>query len=399
MHAVQLLHNFFKKSCPDIHSTRLESLMSSVHSLLEGRRLTLTSLGRSSLGESQVKNKIKRIDRLLGNVHLHSELIDLYKQTAHLLIGNKLHPIIIVDWASVDNRNKFHVLKASIAYQGRSITVYDHVEYKDREKKTLNNSHDQFIEHLAQVLPPNCKPIIVSDAGFTPKWFKRIEAQGWYWVGRIRGLVKMQKSNATTWETCQTIFKKGTSIPTALGEFVLSKKNPLTCNLYIYKGPKKGRKRKNRNGSLKKNDYRQDYAKASNEPWLLASNLPKSFNIAKKVVKIYKKRMQIEETFRDIKDCRYGIGIRLTLSNMKERVAVLLLIAALALLIFVLLGREAYASGSYKTYQANTITIRRVLSFWYLGQQVYQHEGATRTVLELKDTVKQILAELHDDDL
>src|SRR5690349_7430908 len=93
MHATQLLHNVFKKSCPQIHSTRLNCLISSVESLLVGRRLTLTSLGRSSLGNTQVKNKIKRADRLIGNVHLHNELLDCYKAIARLLIGNKLHPI------------------------------------------------------------------------------------------------------------------------------------------------------------------------------------------------------------------------------------------------------------------------------------------------------------------
>jgi len=185
MHATQLLHNFFKKSCSDIHSTRLESVQIGVQSLLDGQRLTLTGLGRSNLGPGTVKNKIKQADRLLGNKHLHLELIDFYKQLAHQLIGNKLHPLILVDWASVDNRDKFHVLKASIVYEGRSITVYDQVEYKDRPRKLFNNSHDQFVENLYKVLPKGCKPIIVTDAAFVASWFKRIEAKGWYWVGRV----------------------------------------------------------------------------------------------------------------------------------------------------------------------------------------------------------------------
>lgn len=376
MNAIQLLHNTLKKSCPNIHSTRLSSLMSSVGSLMEGRRLTLTSLGRSSAGPTQVKNKIKRVDRLLGNHHLHNELIDCYKALAHLLIGNKLHPIIAVDWATVDERNKFHVLKASLAYQGRAITIYDQVEYKDRPQKEFNNSHDQFIETLAKILPPNCQPILVTDAAFIAKWFKRIEAKGWYWVGRLRGQVKMRCDSASSsWETCQTLFTKATHIPKGLGEYILAKKNPLKCNLYLFQGKKKGRKRKNKDGTIKKTCLKQDYARGANEPWLLASNLPDLSTTAKKVVACYKTRMQIEETFRDIKDYRYGIGIRATLSNSKERVAVLLLIAALALLVFGILGRLAYETGESRVFQANTIKNRRVLSYWYMGQQIYQHMG------------------------
>jgi hypothetical protein len=391
MHATQLLHNVLKKSCPQIHSTRRNCLISSVESLLRGRKLTLTSLGRSSLGNIQVKNKIKRMDRLIGNIHLQEESLDCYRAMAHLLIGSKLHPIIIVDWASVDNRNKFHVLKASLAYEGRAITIFDQVEYKDRPKKETNNSHDQFIENLAKILPPDCRPIIVTDAAFITRWFKRIEKKNWYWVGRLRGIVKMQESGKTNWNTCQKMFTLATNIPKALGEYVLSKKNPLNCQLYIYKEPKKGRKRRNRDGSIKEPSYKQDYKKAGNEPWLLASNLPNSFNLEKKIVKFYKMRMQIEETFRDIKDPRYGFGARMTLSNCKQRVKVLLLIGALALLIFGILGKSAYESGAYRTFQANTIKNRRVLSYWYLGQQVYEHTTSWMPQEMLKKTFLNII--------
>lgn len=374
MHAITLLHKTLGRSAPQIHCSRLNALMSGVDSLLAGRRLTLTALGRSSQGQTQVKNKIKKMDRLLGNKKLHNELDDCYKALAHFLISNKMHPMIIVDWASVDNRNKFHVLKASLAYEGRAITIYDQVEYKDRPKKAVNNSHDVFIDTLSKILPKGCQPIIIADAGFSVKWFKRIEAKGWYWVGRLRGLVKMKKTDTNDWESCSNMFKKASNIPTEMGEYIIGKKNPLVCRLYLYKECKKGRKRQNRDGSIKKCSPNADYKKAANEPWLLASNLSKSYTIAKKVVKYYKTRMQIEETFRDIKDRRYGLGIRETLSNCKKRVTVLLLIAALALLVFGALGHVGYKSGAYKHYQANTTTHRRVLSFWYLGQQIYEHD-------------------------
>jgi hypothetical protein len=224
MHATQLLHKCLKKSCPQIHNNRLNALLFTVNSLLEGRRLTLTSLGRSSLGNAQVKNKIKQVDRLIGNEHLHNELFDCYRAIAALLIGNKLRPIILVDWASVDNRNKFHVLKATLAFEGRGITIYDQVEYKDRPRKETNNSHDQFVDNLFKILPLGCKPIIVTDAAFSARWFKRIQAKGWYFVGRLRGKVKMRKPDDSTWETCQTMFKTATEVPKNLGEYVLSKK-------------------------------------------------------------------------------------------------------------------------------------------------------------------------------
>ena len=53
------------------------------------------------------------MDRLIGNNALHQEINDIYGAIASLIIGNKKHPVIIVDWANIDNRDKFQVLKAT----------------------------------------------------------------------------------------------------------------------------------------------------------------------------------------------------------------------------------------------------------------------------------------------
>ena len=175
-----------------------------------------------------------------------------------------------------------------------------------------------------------------------------------------------------------------------LGEYSVAKSNSVNCDVYIYKSKKKGRVAKNKTGSIKKKNTKMDYAKAANEPWLLVTNLPRSFNIAKKVIKFYKTRMQIEETIRDNKNLRYGFGINHTLSNTKERVAVLMLIAALAHFILAIIGTFAYQTGIFRHYQANTITTTRVLSIIFLGQQVLQHFRDTipkNEILSAFDTI------------
>jgi hypothetical protein len=373
MHEIKVLHNYLSKSLPEIHTARLSSLVCGVKNALNANQLTLTSLGRSCNDNTQVKNKIKRMDRLLGNKMLHKEIIEFYKVISRRIICNKKHPIITVDWASIDNRNKFHVLKASIAYEGRSITLLDQIEYRTRPKKQGNNSHDQFIDNLHKILPEGCQPIIIGDAAFSAKWFKRVEAKGWYWVGRLRGKVKIYDKENKVWKACKEMFCLAGKQVKELGGYEIAKHNKLNCQLFIAKQVKKGRVRKNIDGSRKKVQPSQDFSKLAKEPWLLASNLPNTYNRANKVINSYKKRMQIEEVFRDIKSSNYGLGIRYTLSETKERVAVLMLIGALALLILGILGKAAYNEGIYKQFQANTIRNRKVLSCWYLGRQVYLH--------------------------
>ncbi|XXF08310.1 transposase [Pseudomonas sp. D2-3] len=36
------------------------------------------------------------------------------------------------------------------------------------------------------MLPDQCVPILVTDAGFHRPWFQAVEAKGWYYVGRVR---------------------------------------------------------------------------------------------------------------------------------------------------------------------------------------------------------------------
>ncbi len=241
MRFTKLLHKQLSLSCPHIHANRLDSLMNAVSNLLNGRRLTLTDLGRAATSDVQIKNKIKQMERLLGNKNLNNEVDDIYQSLAQVLIGNNKNSIILVDWASVDTQDKFQVLKATLSFKGRGITIYDHIEYTDRPRSNTYNSHDEFINKLANILPKGCKPIIITDAGFHVKWFKRIEDKGWYWVSRLRGLIKMRAVTKLKWLLCKSMFLKQASTPKALGDYIISKKNPLRCSLYIYKKPKVGR--------------------------------------------------------------------------------------------------------------------------------------------------------------
>ncbi len=83
MRDISILHDLLKKQCPNLHTKRLSSLMVASQSLLDGQQLSLTELGRNISGSVAPKHNIKRIDRLLGNNHLHSERLDTYLPLTH----------------------------------------------------------------------------------------------------------------------------------------------------------------------------------------------------------------------------------------------------------------------------------------------------------------------------
>lgn len=117
MQAIRFLQKALAQALPSIHSRRLRSVMSCVSSLLHGRRLTLTALGRFMTGHAYPKHSIKRADRLLGNQHLRSERPLFYWVMLRALLGSLKHPLILVDWSRIDASGTAFLLRASIPWR------------------------------------------------------------------------------------------------------------------------------------------------------------------------------------------------------------------------------------------------------------------------------------------
>ncbi len=93
--------------------------------------------------------------------------------------------------------------------------------------------------------------------------------------------------------------------------------------------------------------------------------------------------MQIEESFRDMKSARFGLALEFHRSRDPQRLAILLLILALALLVLWLIGSIAKARGLMRHYQANTVRHREVLSVIFLGIRIIKRAQDHFTTTEL----------------
>ncbi|MCF6256020.1 MAG: hypothetical protein L3K25_06920 [Gammaproteobacteria bacterium] len=125
MHTLKVLHNKLKQACPFIHLKRLAVLMLATQALLIGQRLSLTQLGRRLVSTALVKHNIKRIDRLLGNWHLHQERNSIYQFMSQALLKGNQRPLIIVDWSELTTDRDYHLLRASLPVGGRALTLYE----------------------------------------------------------------------------------------------------------------------------------------------------------------------------------------------------------------------------------------------------------------------------------
>lgn len=80
------------------------------------------------------------------------------------------------------------------------------------------------------------------------------------------------------------------------------------------------------------------------EPWLLAASPSLDTLSAAEIVTLYARRIQIEQSFRDLKSHRYGYAFEDTLTRTPKRLEMLLLIHALASLAAWLAGLAATAN-------------------------------------------------------
>ena len=106
------------------------------------------------------------------------------------------------------------------------------------------------------------------------------------------------------------------------------------------------------------------------DPWLLATSLPHDRGAPRRAIKLYGRRMQIEEAIRDTKDARWGFGLRYARSRRAERLELLLLIAALGTLVCWLYGLAAEARQWTRHFQVNTVRTGAALSTVFLGRQL-----------------------------
>lgn len=370
MHALTILHRILSTSFPEIHVKRLASLLAAVEAVVSGSRLTLSDMGRGLTGPVAVKHNIKRIDRLLGNGSLHAEIPALYEALVRQHLAGMSMPLIVIDWSDLTPDRQWQLLRASVAVEGRSMTLYEQVHPQSRA--TSPRVHQAFLAQLATMLPMGCTPILVTDAGFRGAWFRLVNRMGWYWIGRIRNRDMVRPAGVDTWAGCKTLYPFATAKAQSLGQYDYVRNHPVPCRLVLIKHANQRRHKKSRLGKRVHSSRSLKNARAQREPWLLAVSPKLDHLSAQAAVSVYAQRMQIEESFRDLKSERFGLGFSANRSTQKDRLGVLLLVGCLASFVLRLIGEVGKAKQLDLQFQSNTRRTRPVLSVISLALQLVQ---------------------------
>ena len=339
MHAETILARVLAPCLISLHAKRASALLRATAGLLHGGITSLSEIALSLGGGIPLKHRIKSVDRLLGNSGLHRSFGELYRCIALRWLQDLPQILIVVDWSDLTHDQRWQLLRASVVVEGRSVTLYEEVH--PQKRLASPGVHRKFLRCLAQILPPGCKPIVMTDAGFHATWFKMVKARGWEFVGRIRGRNRLQFGQDGAWVPARDLYAQARTQVRDLGVGAYARSNPVAVRAVLSKRPQKGRHQKNIYGKKRKGRRSEKNARSAREPWLLASSLGLRHLGADAIIRLYSQRMRIEQSFRDTKNLRLGLGLTVSRSRSAPRLAALLLISHLASLVQRLIGESA----------------------------------------------------------
>jgi hypothetical protein len=330
MHASRVLQNCLAPVIAGMDPRRVRSLWLAVEALLSVRRLVLMELARAFPGAERVRVPLKRLDRLLGNVHLHGVVEHFYGGLARWLVRQP-QPVILVDWSDLKADQSLHVLRAAVPMGGRALTLFEQIHPQQRLGSAA--AERDFLQRLRRLLPAGTRPIIVTDAGFRQRWFRDVRQLGWDYLGRVRGQVRVRLAESP-WQPLRALYERADATPRAFTA-ALSESRPWACRLILLRRASRGRRARTHFGQPRRARRSQQAATRARDPWALATSLDLP---PARIATLYAQRMQIEESFRDLKSTRYGAAFELSLTRRPERLGVLLLLLALATFVAYLTG-------------------------------------------------------------
>ena len=386
MHASEIVQRFVHSRLDRIHAARRSVLAALTLAAMRGCPLTLSRLARGICGAGLLKSAVNRVDRFIGHARICVEsevlgaaLIELLQRMSSVLV-------VAVDWSAVSPSGRFVEVRAAVTMpgMGRALTVFQEVH---PIAKLGNPQIEQgLLRRLRRHVHHETHVVVISDAGFRRPWFEQIEKFGWSFVGRLRGSVQFSR-DGTSFSPATSWFEYARGKAMRWKDCVLTKCHPFAIDVVLYRAPRSARKHYRLQARRAGGRAPQDARASAREPWLLATSTDLRHHRPEEIVSFYRRRMQIEECFRDNNSLAFGMGQEMARSRTPSRLQALLMIATLAAFLLWHIGQLAEAEGLHRRYKVTTRAGREI-SLLQLGILVcVQHaklphsRGAVRALL------------------
>lgn len=231
---------------------------------------------------------------------------------AGMLRKRKKPLLVALDWTDIRGLT---TLMTSVVVKGRSVPLvwancHKHVW---KGHKSRNSFEEALLLTLRSMIPKSVPVVLLADRGFGRTELSRFcQNHGFHYVIRIQPKVHIHIASQKVRLDLYPV-KRG--VCRLLKDVLYREKDSIRQNVVVC--------------------WKKGLPKRRDECWRLMSDLNRP---AGELVKLYGKRMQIEEFFRDTKSKRNGWSLRDTGLTRPERLNRLILILALAYLLLVGLG-------------------------------------------------------------
>ncbi len=328
----------------DWHAATLKSVALGTFGVLHAVSLCIHAIGRASAWarDRDPKHTVKQIDRLLSNQNVSVWLFS--RAWVRFVVGSRPEAIVAFDWTEFDADGHSTIAAYLVTNHGRATPLL----WKTVEKATLegrrNRHEDELLEELAACLPEGMRVTILADRGFGGQArYAQLRALGMDFVIRFREGITLTDEFGNSGPATEWLTKTGRA--------KMWKDVAVTADCYVLPAVVLVHDRKMK------------------DAWCLATS--RADLTASEVTKLYGRRFQIEETFRDTKDIHFGMGLKATHIKSAARRDRLLLLAALAHALLTLLGAAGERCGLDRRLRTNT-SKRRQLSLYNQGAYWYE---------------------------
>ena len=316
----------------DLHEKRVASLANATVGALQGAQLAVGALGRALAVAKELdgKHAIKQVDRLFSNVGV--DVWKLFGNWVPFVVGQRPEIVVALDWTDFDQDNQSTIALHQVTKHGRATPLLWKTVVKSELKDWRNEHEDALLERFSEVVPPATKVTVLADRGFGDhKLYELLKDQlGFDFVFRFRGVIKVTDEKGETRAAADWV--PDTGRPRTIKKARVTRTQREVAAVVCV------------------------HAKGMAEPWHLATSREDLTGAA--IVKLYGRRFTIEESFRDLKNLRFGLGLTDTRISTPERRDRILLVGAIAVSLLTLLGAAGESLGLDMKMKANTVKTR-----------------------------------------
>ncbi len=331
----------------ELHAKRVFSLANATHGVVASASLAVSMIGRRlavSRGLAD-KHAIKQVDRLLSNNKLAVE--DVFRPWVAHAVGGAAHVFINLDWTEFDADDHSMLVASMQTRHGRALPLVWKTVVKSELSGQRNEHEHQLLRLLDAMMPEGVAGTIVADRGFgrSSLFDMILEETRFECILRFKANVTVTDSSSKrTQKPAGEWVGKGGRMRTLHGARLTLDMHEVPVVVVV-----------------QDKDMKDIWCLMCSDETLTGGQIKQA----------YGKRFTCEETFRDTKDLRFGMGMKWTRAQRADRRDRLMLLAVLAQGLLTLLGMAGEHAGLDRLLKTNT-SKKRTMSLLRQGQRWYE---------------------------